>query len=109
MIRRGPICELSADQRDILAILVSEGSTDRFTIKQLLERERRGLITNATVYNQLERLSDDGLIDKRSAGDSGNRNKYRIARKGLKTLTAHYYWLDGCLEDGPPVCLGDAQ
>lgn len=105
MSRRGPISDLSGEQRDILAILAREGPIDRFALKQDIQRERLDRVTNATVYNHLETLSEQGLVSKWSGQGSGDdsSNQYRIGRDGLRTLTAHYNWLDECLSDAAPI------
>lgn len=100
-VRRGPISDLSGVQRDILAVVAKDGPVDRFTIKQTIQQERLDRVPNATVYNHLEQLSNEELIEKCSGQHSGGvkSNKYRIARDGLKTLAAHRRWLDECLDD----------
>lgn len=107
MIYRGPIADLSAVQRDLLAVLVREQQSDRFALKQHLSQDRKRRITNSKIYDELGRLCDDGLVEKHSAQFARDEtNKYRITRDGLKTLAAHRNWLDDQLADGPPVCMG---
>lgn len=110
MIRRGPTADLSAVRRDILAILVDKQQADRFVLKSALNSDRRDTVTNASVYNELEQLCDDGLVEKWSGDFSReNPNQYRITRDGLKTIAAHQNWLEAQLDDGPPVCMGVAD
>lgn len=108
MIRRGPTADLSAVRRDILAILVDKQQADQSTIASTLNRDRKNTISDWAIYDNLENLSKDGLIEK-GQGRHSERNQYRITRDGLKTIAAHQNWLEAQLDDGPPVCMGVAD
>lgn len=100
-MRQGPITDMSAPQRDVLAATAAHRTVDRVSIDETLEHGGTS-IAYQTLYHHLESLVENGLVEKQSGGN-GFLNQYRITREGLRTLNTHRDWLDECLEDAAPI------
>lgn len=90
-----PFAELSAFQRDILAVLARDGSSYGLAIKRAIESVHGTKVNHGRLYPNLDDLVQDGLIDK-SARDN-RTNDYALSKKGRNVVRSQFVWLDGCL------------
>lgn len=100
-MRRGPIADMSAPQRDVLAAVAANRIVDRADVSDTLASGDFS-ISYQMVFHHLDSLVEAGLVEKQSGG-RGFRNQYRITRDGLRTLHTHRNWLNECLSDAAPI------
>jgi DNA-binding PadR family transcriptional regulator len=90
----------------VLLILVSLAAEDLhgYGIMQEVTRQSNGKhkLGPGTLYDNLKKLLEDGLIDERpaaKAGDDPRRRYYRLNRFGRRVLQAELNRLDGLIRD----------
>lgn len=82
--------ELTAFQRDILIVLNDGDGLNGRELKELLEREGDREVHHARLYTNLNKLLDDGYVDKSSR--DGRTNEYSVTERGAEELRSRLQW-----------------
>jgi DNA-binding PadR family transcriptional regulator len=91
-----PCVDLSAFQRDLLAVLACDGPVYGLGIVRSLEVEGYTDVKHPRVYVNLDDLVEMGLVEK-SERDK-RTNEYALTTDGKGELRVYQNWLTNCLE-----------
>lgn len=89
--------DLSAFQRDILAVLARDGTEYGLGIKEAVEDARGENIHHGRLYPNLNTLIEMGYIEMSEL--DGRTNEYSLTGSGRGELLVYQQWLADCLED----------
>lgn len=84
-----PLESLSAFQRDLLTIVADNEGAIGSTIQDLVEEARREDITHGRLYRNLDKLVDEGYVEKRKRKPS---NTYYLTEEGRDRLEDDLRW-----------------
>lgn len=88
--------ELTGFQRDLLYALAGMERPNGIDIQSVLEDYYGSEVVAARVYQNLDRLSNKGFVEK---GDADSRtNYYELTEKGRDAITSRRTWEDNYLE-----------
>lgn len=95
-IETTPCAELSAFQRDILAVLARDGPVYGLAVKNALEEARDEPVNHGRLYPNLDTMIEMGLVEKSER--DGRTNEYALTNAGSGKLRLYQNWLTNCLE-----------
>ncbi|WP_058366379.1 helix-turn-helix transcriptional regulator [Haloparvum sedimenti] len=88
--------DLTAFQRDLLWALSHEGGRKGLALKDELEDYYGESLNHSRLYQNLDRLADAGLVEKRTR--DRRTNEYSLTETARRALSARQAWQGG--EDG---------
>lgn len=88
--------DLTAFQRDLLAVLAREGPEYGLAIKRALADDRNEAVNHGRLYPNLDDLVEQGLVEKRAL--DRRTNEYGLTDAGQGELRMYRKWLTNCLE-----------
>lgn len=89
----GPMDDLTAFQRDLLAVINHLDAPHGLGVKQEIEVLYREEVLHGRLYPNLDTLTEMGLIEK---GEKDARtNEYRVTARGERELASHIAWMMG--------------
>ena len=91
-----PLESLTAFQRDLLAIVADNEGATGSALQDQAEEARREDITNGSLYRNLDKLVDEGYVEKRKTKPS---NSYFLTEEGRNRLEDDLRWRQLRLED----------
>ncbi|WP_082224512.1 PadR family transcriptional regulator [Halolamina rubra] len=89
--------DLTAFQRDILAILAEEARYG-LAIKEALQEYMDEEVNHGRLYPNLDELVDDGLVEKSELDK--RTNLYELTTDGAHVLRNHVQWLGRAFDGG---------
>lgn len=95
---QGPFSELSAFQRDLLAIIADEDGEYGLGIKRRIESLYAEDVNHGRLYPNLDELVEMGYVEKSELDK--RTNQYKLTHDGEGALRRLSVWFDGCLEGG---------
>lgn len=84
--------ELSAFQRDVLAVISGMDAPNGLTIKSVLEETSEIEVNHGRLYPNLDDMVEAGLIEKGEV--DGRTNYYELTEEGEREVEAQIEWLD---------------
>lgn len=81
---------LTGFQRDLLFVLQGMSAPNGQEIREALERTQGREVRHARLYANLDRLVEEGLVEK-DRGD-GRTNQYATTEAGRRTVRDRYEW-----------------
>lgn len=91
-----PLESLSAFQRDLLTVIADNEGATGSTLQDLVESARREDITHGRLYRNLDKLVEEGYVEKRKRKPS---NLYHLTEEGRNRLKDDLRWRQLRLED----------
>lgn len=89
--------DLTAFQRDLLAVIAGLNDPHGLAVKQELDDYYEGDVNHGRLYPNLDELAEKGLVEK---GQKDRRtNEYYLTERGNRELTARREWEQQQLED----------
>lgn len=91
--------DLTAFQRDLLAVIAGKDDPHGLALKGDLEDYYQTEVHHGRLYPNLDTLVEKGLVQK---GEKDRRtNYYTISRRGQRELEMHREWVAGKMEPEP--------
>ncbi len=90
-ISHGGLADLTAFQRDVLRTLSHEGGRKGLALKDELEAYYGESLNHSRLYQNLDKLADRGLVEKRARDK--RTNEYDLTERGRDALAARDEWL----------------
>jgi len=86
-----PLHDLTAFQRDLLAVVASLDEPHGLGVKNEIEAAYGSAVNHGRLYPNLDTLVDMGLMWKGKV--DGRTNSYALTRRGQRELGSHVNWL----------------
>lgn len=89
--------ELTGFRRDILYTILGVDEPHGTKINQVLEDRYEKTIYHGRLYDNLDILDEEGLIEKHEV--DGRTNSYQITERGRKAIMDHRNWQESLLDE----------
>lgn len=87
--------ELTGFQRDLLVVIAGLETPSGLDLKRELERSQDLSVLSSRIYNNLDELVSEGLIEK--GINDGRTNSYSVTTAGVDAVRERYRWRESYL------------